>query len=165
MTALSDIITDFAGGDEIRHLADCGYTVPKIKKELMFPLSAEKIAQIAWEHFVKTGQICLEKPEKKLVRTDYIRETGPYGRVSFRQVKTEIPITDKEYVFCDFGRLRRKDPDVFMKKSEVLSQDDKDYLLYMPWPLTPVWHIENERILRICSIFNEETFGAGETEL
>ncbi len=147
--ALTDFMNDFATGDAIRHLADRGFTVPEIKERLDFPASLEHIGSCVWEHFLKTGVICLEDPAGKdtFVRYRTIKETDSFGRISFRQVKEEAKNAPKEYLSCDFGTLIRKEA----KKLEGLEQRDLDYLLFLPWPAHTVWHVADERMKRISS--------------
>ena len=41
--ALSNFVFDIAGGSVIRHMADKGYTIKRIKERLEYPVSFEKI--------------------------------------------------------------------------------------------------------------------------
>ena len=156
--ALSDFMYDFAGGDEIRKLADDGFSVSQIKKELSFPISKDKIGQIMWEHFVKNGKICLEEPKESGVirKTKIIREQGEFGKVSFRQVVEEVPAEDKKYVLCSFGKLLLSKKKNLLQITQELSEADRDYLQYLPWPPADVWHIEDERIIRINNTINSK---------
>ncbi|MBQ9708827.1 MAG: hypothetical protein IJV66_06555 [Firmicutes bacterium] len=132
-------------------MADVGMTVPEIKEKLEFPTSAERISQMVWDHFVATGKILLEKPEpsKSFQKVSYVKETGPYGKVSFKQVSEEVPASGKTYLPCNFGKEIYKDKKAFLKKISVLSKRDQDYLLSLPWTLTTVWHEADERMSRI----------------
>lgn len=40
--ALSNFVFDIAGGNVIRHMADKGYTIKRIKERLEYPVSFEK---------------------------------------------------------------------------------------------------------------------------
>ena len=41
--ALSNFVFDIAGGSVIRHMADKGYTIKRIKERLEYPVSFNKI--------------------------------------------------------------------------------------------------------------------------
>lgn len=155
--ALSDFVQDFASGDEIRQLADRGFSVSEIKERLSFPTSKEKIGQIMWEHFVGSGRICLEKPPEngKVKRTRTVREQGEFGRISFRQISEELEDVRK-YAECDFGRLKRAKAAAFTERLGKLSAADRDYVIFLPWPEFPVWHEEDERIMRIISALGRD---------
>ena len=70
------------------------------------------------------------------------------GRTSFKQVVTEDTEL-KEYVEIDFGKRIYQNKNAFEKSLEALSPEDRQYILDLPWPLTNVWHVKNERIERI----------------
>lgn len=152
--ALSDFTIDFASGAEIRAFADKGYTVSQIKEKLDFPTSLEKVKEIVWKHYVDTGVILLSEPTEGSVkeRISYEKVYDRFGKMSFKQVVTKDDDLPKEYVACDFGKLLYKDKSAFEKSLNVLSADDKDYILDLPWPLESVWHIKNERMDRIMNL-------------
>ena len=147
--ALADFTLDFASGDAIRALADKGYSVSEIHKRLDFPTPVERIRDTVWKHFLDTGVILLEKPSaESQKRVTYEKVQDSLGRTSFKQVVTEDTEL-KEYVEIDFGKKLYKDKNAFEKSLEVLSPEDRQYILDLPWPLTNVWHVKNERIERI----------------
>lgn len=85
--ALSDFAYDVACGAQIRHLADLGYAVSQIVKELDVAVSYESVQKTVTEHLRKTGVLLLSKPgSENSVKTKFIREYDSYGRPSFRQV-------------------------------------------------------------------------------
>ena len=152
--ALSDFVNGFAADDEIRHMADAGMTVPEIRKRLSFPKNETYVAQVVWNHYVRNGTILLESPGRIEKRTETIRESGPYGRVSYRQVTTAEVLYEKDdYVICDFSKLIGKNQKEIIKPAE-LDGRDWDYIRYLPWPSAPVWHRADERILRIIGQVN-----------
>lgn len=114
--ALRDFTVDFAAGGAIRVMADKGYSVKKIKGRLDYPLTESTIGELVWKQFVKTGVILLKEPEDK-------------GR----------------YIACDFGKKIYQDRRAFETSLQDLTEDDRDYILGLPWPLATVWHIRNER--------------------
>ena len=147
--ALADFTIDFASGDAIRALADKGYSVSEIHKRLDFPTPVEKIRDTVWKHFIDTGVILLDAPSaESKKRVTYEKVQDSLGRTSFKQVVTEDTEL-KEYVEIDFGKRIYQNKDAFEKSLEVLSSEDRQYILDLPWPLTNVWHVKNERIERI----------------
>ena len=149
--ALSDFMYDFASGDAIRHLADQGYTVSEIAAKLSFPTPKDRIADVVWKHYLDKGVILLEEPEsgQTLKRVRYVTEQGAYGRVSMRQVVEEIPMSDAQYLPCDFGKRLWRDRQGFQDVIKALPERDRQYLLELPWPLQTVWHVRDERMDRI----------------
>lgn len=154
--ALSNFITDVASGGAIRHLADQGYSISKIEQQLDYPMSKEKIAHIMWEHYVNTGKISLEEPKPVHEKVSFIKEQDEYGRISFRRVIEKVDNSDRKYCKCEFGKM------LYQKKTEFtagllqLSVEDREYVELMPWPLSPVFHEEDERMHRIMGVLKEE---------
>ena len=147
--ALADFTLDFASGDAIRALADKGYSVSEIHKRLDFPTPVERIRDTVWKHFIDTGVILLDAPSaESKKRVTYEKVQDSLGRTSFKQVVTEDTEL-KEYVEIDFGKRIYQNKDAFEKSLEVLSPEDRQYILDLPWPLTNVWHVKNERMERI----------------
>ena len=108
--------------------------------------------------------IRLTKPEEggkgKTRKVRYVQEQGPYGRTSLRQVVEEIDAPAYSYTEVNFGYRLYADREGFLRKLQQLEEDDRDYILDLPWPdrdyildlpwpLTKVWHVENDRVRRI----------------
>ena len=147
--ALADFTLDFASGDAIRALADKGYSVSEIHKRLDFPTPVERIRDTVWKHFIDTGVILLDAPSaESQKRVTYEKVQDSLGRTSFKQVVVEDNEA-REYVEIDFGKKIYKDKNAFEKSLEALSPEDRQYILGLPWPLTNVWHVKNERMERI----------------
>ena len=147
--ALADFTLDFASGDAIRALADKGYSVSEIHKRLDFPTPVERIRDTVWKHFIDTGVILLDAPSaESQKRVTYEKVQDSLGRTSFKQVVVEDNEA-REYVEIDFGKKIYKDKNAFEKTLEALSPEDRRYILDLPWPLTNVWHVKNERMERI----------------
>ena len=179
--ALSDFTIEFASGDAIRSLSDKGYSVKKIKSKLDFPTPEERIREIVWKHYLENKTVCLENPKETSSVENYTIEKvyDNYGRPSFKQVRVkadeEAPIfkhvcvkadgealglkqgdvkadeVSKWYVECDFGKRLYQNKEEFLKSLSVLDEEEKDYILGLPWPLTKVWHVKNEHFARIIS--------------
>lgn len=147
--ALGNFITDFAGGGAVRHLADTGLTVSEIMSQLDYPLPKEKVASIVWDHYVNTGVICLSEPKATVEKISYVKEQDQFGKTSMRRVVEVIDNSKAEYVKVDFGKRLYQNPEEFKKSLAELSAKDIDYILDLPWPLTDVYHILNDRMKRI----------------
>ncbi len=172
--ALSDFTIEFAAGDAIRSLSDKGYSVKKIKSKLDFPTPEERIREIVWKHYLENKTVCMQDPKEASLGGKYTIEKvyDNYGRPSFKQVRVdadeEVPSfkqaggkadeETKDYVECDFGKRLYKNKDDFIKSLSVLDEEEKDYILGLPWPLTNVWHVKNEHFERIM---NKLSGGAG----
>ena len=130
--------------------------------------------------------ICLQDPKETSSVEDYTikKVYDNYGRPSFKQVsvkadeeapgskqvsikadeeepgskqvKVEADEEAKEYVECDFGKRLYQNKDEFLKSLSVLDEEEKDYILGLPWPLTKVWHVKNEKFARIITKLSGE---------
>ena len=149
--ALVDFTLDFASGDAIRNLADKGYSVSKIHDKLDFPTPVEKIKATVWKHFVDTGVILLEEPSKESPRkqVSYEKVQDSFGRVSFKQVVVDNQNEPKEYIACDFGKRIYKDKEEFINSLQSLDNDDRQYILDLPWPISTVWVLKESKIAEI----------------
>ena len=147
--ALRDFTVDFAAGGAIRVMADKGYSVKKIKGRLDYPLTEDTIREIVWKHYVDTGVICIEDPNRETSentgKVTYQKVQDEFGRTSFVQVAKKTETGKQEYVACDFGKMIYQNKRAFEESLKDLSEDDRDYILGLPWPLATVWHIRNER--------------------
>ena len=151
--SLRSFINDFASRDAVHHMADSGMTVTEITDRLSFPTKKELVAEMVWKRYLDTGRILLTEPERGTVRrVRYVKDEGEFGRTSLRRVVEECPAPDKEYIRLDIGRRLYKDRTGFMARIEKLSQSDRDYIQDLPWPLTPVWHVADDRMKRICEV-------------
>ncbi len=147
--ALGNFITDVASGGAIRHLADQGLSISDISDRLDYPMSKDKITHIMWEHFLNTGKISLEEPKPVHEKASFIKEQDEYGRVSFRRVIEKVDNSDKKYCKCEFGKLLYQSGDDFRRSLTLLEDSDREYIELMPWPLSPVYHELDERMVRI----------------
>lgn len=156
--SLSDFTTDFANGGAIRHLANHGFTVPQIMKQLDFPMSKDAVSNLVWKHYVETGKICLKKPESTgtIDKITYVKDVDKYGRTSLRQTTIKVPAPNKGYFKCDFGKRMYQDKEKFINDLNSLLPDDRDYVLNLPWPLNIVYHEADERMTRIMAILAQK---------
>ena len=156
--ALSDFMHDFASGGAIRHLADAGLTVTEITEQLSFPTPKKRVAEAVWKHYLETGKVRLQPPDKgtnTIRKVTYVKEQNAYGRVSMRQVVEEIPAEYREYIACDFGKKLYRDRENFLKELEGLPEKEKLYILDLPWPLQTVYHEADERMVHIMKYMEE----------
>ena len=148
--ALRSFINDFASKDAVTHMADQGMTVTEITRRLSFPTKKELVAEMVWKHYLDTGRILLTEPaEGMLRRVTYVKDEGEYGKTSLRQVVKECPVPEGEYIRLDLGRMLYKDRDGMLEGMKYLTEDDRNYIMDLPWPLTPVWHKSDDRMKRI----------------
>ncbi len=147
--ALGNFITDVAAGGAIRHLADQGYSISEIEKQLDYPMSKEKIAAVIWDYFVSIGKISMEEPKEKHEKSSFVKEQDEYGRTSFRKVVEIVDNSNKKYRICEFGKLLYQKSLDFSNNIKKLEDKDIEYITLMPWPLNPVYHEMDERMIRI----------------
>ncbi len=155
--ALSDFVKDMANGGAIRHLADLGYTVKQIAETIDYPASQKQVAERVWRYYLEQGMILLEEPSAgtALEKVTYVKEYGKYGKVHFRKVAEPVENGSAEYIPCDFGRKRYQDEALFLKELECLEEQDRDYILGLPWPLQRVWHVADKRMTGIMDRLSE----------
>lgn len=87
--ALTNFTRETANGGAIRHLADLGYTVEEIRRELAFPASYESVRNMVWKHLVDAGIVLCEDPRGRQAaaqQIEFVREYDRYGKPSFRRV-------------------------------------------------------------------------------
>ena len=156
--ALSNFTMDFAAGGQIKALTDKGLSVKEIKDRLDFPLPEETVRSLVWKRLLETGTVLLEAPSEGSVteRVKYEKVQGAYGKTSFKRVSVTEENDPKEYVPCEFGKLLYKDAEAFKKSLEGLPSRDRDYVLELPWPLTTVWHVRDDRMERILSALGSD---------
>ena len=157
--ALSGFVTDVAVGDTVRALVRKGYSVSRIKKHLDYPVSEEKLRQMVWNCLIDTGVILLTEPGTSDAKRGYTyeRDRSPYGTVTYRRVTSDSEETETSYLPCEFGSLRKKDPEGFEISLQTLLPEDREYVLDLPWPVATVWHAEDERMKRIMSTIKKES--------
>lgn len=86
--ALANFTYETASAGAIRHLADQGYTVEQIVRQLDYPTPYEKVRATVWEHLIETDVIKLEEPGSSGGRQKavYVREYDRFGKSTFRRV-------------------------------------------------------------------------------
>ena len=152
--ALHNFTQDFASGDAIRHLADLGYTAFEIHDRLLYPTPVRQIGEIMWKHFVQNGTILLNDPASLdySSKTSYESRKDEYGKTYFIRVSEEGEAPDPaQYYKCEYGKMIYKDSKAFDEYISVLDKRESDYIRYLTWPLTPVWHRLDDNFKKIVS--------------
>ena len=155
--ALSDFTMDFASGDAIRAYASKGYSITEIYDKLDFPTPMSKVRDIVWKYFVDTGVIVLEEPSKDSVskQINYEKVQDSFGRTSFKQVVIENN-EPKEYEVCDFGKRIYRDKEEFINSLKVLNQEERQYILDLPWPISNVWVLKDSKLAKLIRKVNNQ---------
>lgn len=71
--------------------------------------------------------------------------------LGLKQGDVKADEVSKWYVECDFGKRLYQNKEEFLKSLSVLDEEEKDYILGLPWPLTKVWHVKNEKFAKIIT--------------
>ena len=155
--ALGNFTHAAASGGAICHLADLGYTVKEIQAAIDFPTPIDRIRETVWKHYLEKGIICTEDPALAgaLEEVSYVQDRDSFGRISFRRVSVKKARPQGDYIRLDLGRQRYKDPAAYGRMLQKLSAKDREYVEGLPWPLTPVWHVADERMKRITGILSQ----------
>ncbi|MCQ2499177.1 MAG: hypothetical protein MJ133_09350 [Lachnospiraceae bacterium] len=153
--ALNNFTMDVASGGAIRYLAKLGYTVNEIADKLTYPAPIGVIKETVWKYYLNEGIIRLDwnplqKEGQFIENVEFVKDTDAYGRTSFRRVVTKIPADDTQYIACDFGKELYVDENAFMRRLSVLDDKDREYILGLPWPVSTVYHIADDRMKRIA---------------
>ena len=150
--ALGNMVRDVSSGDAIRHLADQGMNVYEISEQLTFPTPLTTIRDVVWKYYLDTGIISIEDPStRKCVEVTYVEDYDKFGRKSYRRVEKKLEIDKRKYVKVDFGKSIYADKMAFEDAIAGLEQSDRDYILSLPWPISEVWHVQNDRMDRIMN--------------
>ena len=70
------------------------------------------------------------------------------------KVKTSDSINIDDYIEVNFGRVKKINQNLYKLFINRLIDDDKDYMDIIPWE-DYMYHIKNDRINRIMSVYNE----------
>lgn len=151
--ALNNFTADMAYGAAVRKLFDGGMPISEIQKNVDFPITEAQLLSCIWEHLLASRAVLLAPPEAgDSVRYDYVKETDALGRSCFRRITVENTAGSPDYFPVTFGKQKVKNSPEFQKAAACLSADDRLYLLGLPWPPETVYHVKNERLLRLLEI-------------
>lgn len=175
--ALSNFVFDMASGGAIQHLTNQGYTVKQIIEKLDVAAPYEKVQEVVWKQLLNNECLLLEAPGSGAgqEKAEYIMEKDRFGKRSFRKVvikadetkqihwkevvfrrqtngKLEDYLSKKimkngeaaSYVSCDFGIKTNRALD-------ALNEQQKDYILGLPWTKQIVYHKLNVRMREIVT--------------
>ena len=148
--ALSDFVYDMASNGAICHLADAGYSINQIIKELDFPTPRKRVEKVVYQHMLDSGMILehlpLEENDMKVQRFSKlsIRELG-----QMLQERLQENGEDQSYIGGPFGRLRKEMGTEANQTLSCLTEGEQDYLLGIPWETEVMYHRLNGRMLEI----------------
>jgi len=159
--ALGNFTFEFAGGNAIRKLARQDYSIEEIADKLDYPIPKSKIADIVLKEYLASGRVCLEQPptDGKIEKVSYVKEQSSNGKISIRQVVETVEVEVREYVLINFGKMKYQKKPEFVKALDKMNKKDRNYICDINWPLTDVYHIKDEQIIRILSLL-EDAFSA-----
>ncbi len=175
--ALHDMVFENACGAAIKRLADKSFPISYIHKVLDYPVSFERVQKYVWKYYLDNKILIYPENEKELdyetrcvdgnkiiiinkprIKKTFVKEQGPYGKTTFRQVITDETVnsdnndnnlTDIKYIACDFGILKYDNPDEFIRLLNRLDTEDRAYVMDMPWEKHTIYHMINDRIKSI----------------
>jgi hypothetical protein len=76
-------------------------------------------------------------------------------------MEESVPPVAGSFAICDFGKKIYQDKKAFDRELECLDQCDRDYILYMDWPLRKVYHVMDDRMKRIAAKLDMEVVSFG----
>ncbi|MBR4515435.1 MAG: hypothetical protein IKO61_11175 [Lachnospiraceae bacterium] len=139
--ALSDFTHDVASGDAIRHLADHGYTVSQIAKRLDYPTPRERIIKTFTRYLTDKGILTSHPPEDAII-------------LELDKAALELPSEKLEQLIRLHGSeniyVRLTTP-ATKKVTGYLNTDDEDYLASINTAQGGLFHILNERLVKLLS--------------
>ncbi len=178
--ALHDMVFENACGAAIRRLADMSMPVSNINKQLDYPISFERVQRYVWQYYLdnktllylsnktnyreENGYIIITEPCKTKT---FVKEQGAYGKITYRQVIIESGKSNDnkainsspgnesdKYIACNFGIIKRKNPDEYKKLLNKLDSNDSAYIDDLPWENKIIYHRMNEKLISICKSIN-----------
>ncbi|MBQ9278957.1 MAG: hypothetical protein IJ224_10035 [Lachnospiraceae bacterium] len=169
--ALHDMVFENACGAAIKRLADKSFPISYIVKELDYPISFERVQKYVWQYYLDNKTIIYPDNEidyteengiitikKSGIKKTFIKEQGPYGKTTFRQIVTEdndvylnnhTNSPDNKYVVCNFGELKYSNLNEYESMLNNLNKEDRTYIADLPWQNKKIYHILNDRLKSI----------------
>lgn len=152
--ALSSFTHEMGSAPEIRALFLITRNIHKIKNEISFKVDDDKIRETVLEYLLD---------KKVLLKKDYINDgdfeikkiVNPETFTSeYIKIKTIDSMNIDDYIEFDFGYIKKYNKNLYNLFIDRLIDDDKDYMDIIPWE-DYMYHIKNDRIKRIMSVYNE----------
>ena len=140
-SALSNFTHDVASGDAIRHLADHGYTVTQISKRLDYPTPKDRIIKTYTRYLTDKGILTSRPPEDAII---YDLDKAAL-ELSYEKLEQLIRLHGSENIY-----IRLTAPSI-KKITGYLNTDDEDYLMSIDTSQGGLFHVLNERLLKILS--------------
>ena len=125
------------------------YTIKKVYDSYGRP-SFKKVSVKADEE-VPSFQQAGVKADEEAPNFKHVCVKADGEALGLKQGDVKADEVSKWYVECDFGKRLYQNKEEFLKSLSVLDEEEKDYILGLPWPLTKVWHVKNEHFARIIS--------------
>lgn len=149
--ALSDFMFDVAAGGAIRHLADRGYSIEQIVKELDYPVPRAKVEKAFQRHLSESGVLLWKLPEQyeewkvKLTRAAE-KDALSVTLISYIQKYGE----KNSYVECRFGQWSKQDEQKMQQVMAFLSSREREYLSSIRWEQSVMYHRLTGRMREIA---------------
>ncbi len=138
--ALSDFVYDMASGGAICHLADAGYSIDRIMKELDFPTPRKRVEQIVYRHMLENKIIQEQLPiEQQLLKKQRfsnitVRELG-------ERLEQQLRLNGEQQSYIKLPLRLLKMKVCFDRESiSCLTQEEQAYLLGFPWEKEYLYH-------------------------
>ena len=148
--ALSDFMYDMASGGAIRHLAESGYTIDQIIKELDFPTPRERVEQTVYKYMTDSGILLFELPVEETGFKACSLRTKSRGKLREQLLERIGKNGEKaSYMSCPFGQMMRNDAEELEKQLAVLTSREREYILGIHWERDVMYHRLNSRMFEI----------------
>ncbi len=148
--ALSDFIFDAASGGAIRHLADRGYSVEQIMKELDFPAPRERVEKTVYRHMIDTGMLRVSLPvEEESMRIQSCRQMTVYELTKYLSEHIGVNGEESSYMLCPFGTWLKNDKNKLNQVIACLTAREQEYIMGIRWERNIMYHRLNSRMLEI----------------
>ena len=155
--ALGDFVRDIAYGDAIRHLTNIGYTPSQVKDHLGYPVSCDIIGNLMFKCLCDNRLILLNQPDNSeyVSKESFVCDVDSLGRKSYRKVISKAEkIDNSKYLIINFPKAFKQAPDKYEAFLSALDKSDADYVRNLPWPNHSIYHILNDRMKRIETVYN-----------
>lgn len=142
-SALSDFVYDMAGGAEIRHLADAGYSVEQIFERLGGSISKERIGQTVCQYMLEAGLILAVLPiDEKEMKEERLKNISRHTLSKALREHIDRNGEENSYVLVPFGEW-------IMRGMSCLTKREQEYILGIKCENDIMYHRLNTRMLEI----------------
>lgn len=151
-SALSDFVFEVAAGGAIRHLADRGYSIEQIMRELDYPVPRDRVEKAVYRHLMDTGILLSSLPENEKKVICCIQSAGGTDKSRFMaELACHIEKYGEKnsYMECPFGIWRIDHEKKLDNVMEQLSLREREYILGIKWEYGIMYHRLNDRMREI----------------